>query len=179
MSRLGKRPITLKESVKVAIQESQVTLQGPKGSLCLQIPAGIRVEQNDNKQLVLQRESDSKQMRALHGTCRSLLNNMAQGVVEGFKRELEIEGVGFRAQVQGKLLTMQLGFSHPVEFQIPEDIEIKTPAQNRVVVEGIDKAKVGSVASKIRAFFPPEPYKGKGIHYAGEVIRRKAGKTVT
>ena len=178
MSRLGKRPIDLKESVKVEIQKSQVTLQGPKGSLSLQIPAGIRVEQKD-KQLILQREADSKQMRALHGTCRSLLGNMVHGVTEGFKRELEIEGVGFRAQVQGKLLTMQLGFSHPVEFQIPEDIKIQTPAQNRVVVEGIDKAKVGAVASKIRSFFPPEPYKGKGIHYVGEVIRRKAGKTVT
>ena len=178
MSRLGKRPVALKESVKVEIQKSQVTLQGPKGSLSLQIPAGIRVEQKD-KQLLLQRESDSKVLRALHGTCRSLLGNMVQGVTEGFKRELEIEGVGFRAQVQGKVLTMQLGFSHPVVFQIPDDVKIQTPAQNKIVVEGIDKEKVGALASKIRAYYPPEPYKGKGIHYVGEVIRRKAGKTVT
>ncbi len=178
MSRLGKRPVALKESVKVEIQKSQVTLQGPKGSLSLQIPAGIRVEQKE-KQLLLQRESDSKVLRALHGTCRSLLGNMVQGVTEGFKRELEIEGVGFRAQVQGKVLTMQLGFSHPVVFQIPDDVKIQTPAQNKIVVEGIDKEKVGALASKIRAYYPPEPYKGKGIHYVGEVIRRKAGKTVT
>lgn len=178
MSRLGRRPVLLKESVKVEIQKGQVTLQGPKGNLSLQIPSGIRVEQKD-KQLLLERESDSKALRSLHGTCRSLLGSMVQGVTEGFKRELEIEGVGFRAQVQGKKLTLQLGFSHPVEFQIPEDIQILTPAQNRVVVEGIDKAKVGAVASKIRSFYPPEPYKGKGIRYAGELLRRKAGKTVT
>lgn len=178
MSRLGKRPILLKESVKVDIQKQQVTLQGPKANLSLRIPEGIQVTEKD-RQLWVQRDSDSKTARALHGTVRSLLGNMVQGVTEGFRRELEIEGVGFRAQAQGKKLTLQLGFSHPVEFPIPEDVKIQTPAQNRVVIEGSDKAKVGSVASKIRAFFPPEPYKGKGIRYAGEVIRRKAGKTVT
>ena len=178
MSRLGKRPVLLKESVKVEIQKSQVMLQGPKGNLSLRIPEGIQVEEKD-RQLRLQRDSDSKEHRALHGTLRSLLANMVQGVTEGFKRELEIEGVGFRAQVQGKMLTLQLGFSHPIEFPIPEDVKIQAPTQNKIVIEGTDKAKVGAVASKIRAFFPPEPYKGKGIHYVGEVIRRKAGKTVT
>lgn len=178
MSRLGKRPVLLKDSIKVEIQKQQVTLQGPKGSLSLRIPAGIQIEQKE-RQLTLQRDSDSKTARALHGTVRSLLGNMVQGVTEGFKRELEIEGVGFRAQVQGKTLILQLGFSHPIEFPIPDDVKIQAPAQNRIVIEGADKARVGEMASKIRSFFPPEPYKGKGIRYAGEIIRRKAGKTVT
>ena len=178
MSRLGKRPVPVKEPATVSIDHRQVTVQGPKGSLSLMIPSGIEVAQKE-KALIVQRTSDEKAVRALHGTIRSLLWNMVQGVTEGFKRELEIEGVGFRAQVQGKYLTLQLGFTHPIEFPIPDDIKIQAPQQNRVVVEGIDKSRVGEVASEIRAYFPPEPYKGKGIRYAGEIVRRKAGKTVT
>ena len=177
MSRIGKKPVVIGSTVKVGRKEGMITIQGPKGELCLHIPASIEVKES-NQSLIVERKSDEKFDRALHGTIRSLLANMVTGVTKGFKKELEIEGVGFRAQIKGKLLSIQLGFSHPVEYPIPEGITIQTPVPTQIVVQGIDKMRVGETASEIRSFFKPEPYKGKGIHYVGEVIRRKAGKTV-
>ena len=177
MSRIGKKPVVIGSTVKVGRKEGMITIQGPKGELSLHIPASIEVKES-NQSLIVERKSDEKFDRALHGTIRSLLANMVTGVTKGFKKELEIEGVGFRAQIKGKLLSIQLGFSHPVEYPIPEGITIQTPVPTQIVVQGIDKMRVGKTASEIRSFFKPEPYKGKGIHYVGEVIRRKAGKTV-
>lgn len=177
MSRIGKKPISIPNSVKVVQRDGGVTIQGPKGELSLKIPATVSVKEA-NQVLRVERKSDEKLDKALHGTIRSLLANMVKGVTEGFKKELEIEGVGFRAQLKGKTLSLQLGFSHPVDYPIPEGITIQTPTPTQIVVQGIDKMKVGEVASEIRSFFKPEPYKGKGIRYAGEFVRRKAGKTV-
>jgi len=177
MSRIGKRAIPLGTSVKVTQQGNNITLKGPKGELTLQIPALITVKE-ENQTLLVTRKSDNKFHKSLHGTINSLLMNMMKGVTEGFKKELLIEGVGFRAQVKGKILNMALGFSHPIDYNIPEGITVKTPTPNQVTVEGIDKMKVGQTASEIRAFYKPEPYKGKGIRYVNEVVRRKAGKTV-
>ncbi len=177
MSRIGKKPVAIANTVKVTQKERTVTVHGPKGELSLHLPSSIDVKES-NQALLVERKSDEKFDRALHGTIRSLLANMVRGVTEGFKKELEIEGVGFRAQIKGKSLSMQLGFSHPVDYPMPDGITIQTPTPTQIVVQGIDKVKVGKAASEIRAFFKPEPYKGKGIHYVGEVIRRKAGKTV-
>ena len=177
MSRIGKKPVAFANTVKVSRQDDRITVHGPKGELSLPIPASIDVKES-NQTLVVERKSDEKFDRALHGTIRSLLANMVKGVTEGFKKELEIEGVGFRAQVKGKSLSIQLGFSHPVVYPIPDGITIQTPVPTQIVIQGIDKVRVGQTASEIRSFFKPEPYKGKGIRYAGETIRRKAGKTV-
>lgn len=177
MSRIGKKPIALANSVTVTQQDRTILVKGPKGELSLALPETIDV-QTENQTVTVQRKSDEKFSRALHGTVRSLLANMVKGVTEGFQKELQIEGVGYRAQVKGKALSLQLGFSHPIDYPIPEGITIQTPTQTQILIQGIDKAKVGEVASEIRAFLKPEPYKGKGIRYAGEVIRRKAGKTV-
>lgn len=175
MSRIGKRPVILPNNVKCNINENTVVIEGPKGKLNFQIPQGIKVKTEDNK-IVVERTSDEKNIRALHGLTRAMINNMVIGVTEGFQKELEIVGVGYRAQVQGKKLVMQLGFSHPVEYPIPEGITIETPNPTTIIVKGIDKQKVGEIAAEIRAFYPPEPYKGKGIRYRGEYVRRKAGK---
>ena len=177
MSRIGKKPVTLSQVVKVTRKDQTLVIHGPKGELSLTIPGSIEVKEA-NQTLLVERKSDEKFERALHGTVRSLLFNMVRGVTEGFKKELEIEGVGFRAQIKGKSLSLQLGFSHPIDFPIPDGITIQTPTPTQIVVQGIDKMKVGETASEIRSFFKPEPYKGKGIRYAGEIIRRKAGKTV-
>ncbi len=177
MSRVGKKVIPIPSGVQVLQKEETVTVKGPKGELSLLLPRGISVKMEE-KELRVERLSDEKWNRSLHGTINSLLSNMVEGVTKGFQKELQIEGVGFRAQSKGKTLSMQLGFSHTIEFQIPEGITIQTPNQNQVIVQGIDKMRVGQTASEIRAFYKPEPYKGKGIRYAGEVVRRKAGKTV-
>lgn len=177
MSRIGNKAIPLINAIKVTQKECTITVQGPKGELSLPLPESIEVKTADQF-LTVKRKSNEKFDRALHGTVRSLLANMVKGVTEGFKKELEIEGVGYRAQVKGKALSLQLGFSHPVDFSIPDGITIQTPTPTQIVIQGIDKAKVGEAAAQIRAYSPPEPYKGKGIKYAGEVIRRKAGKTV-
>ena len=177
MSRIGKKEISVPNTVKVSRKERLLQIQGPKGELSLEIPHGIEVAQTE-AHLVVTRNSDEKYVKALHGTIRSLLANMVKGVTEGFKKELEIEGVGFRAILKGKALSLQLGFSHLIDFAIPEGITIQVPTPTQIVVQGIDKTKVGQTASEIRSFFEPEPYKGKGIHYVGETIRRKAGKTV-
>lgn len=162
----------------MTIENGTVRVEGPKGKLSLNLPLGIAVEQKDGKILV-SRSSDTKQNRANQGTIRALMVNMVTGVTKGHKKELEIQGVGFRAAVQGTKLTLNLGFSHPVEFTIPTGAKVLTPKPTEIVVEGIDCALVGYVAANIRAFKPPEPYKGKGIRYVGELVRRKQGKSVT
>ena len=178
MSRIGKIPVKIPKEVKVAIDTGSVQVNGPKGKLSLPLPAGIKVEQKDDL-LLVNRLSDTKQGRANHGTIRAILVNMMTGVTQGHKKELEIQGVGFRAQIQGQKLGITLGFSHPVELTIPAGVKVSTPKPTEVIIEGTDNALVGEVAANIRDLKPPEPYKGKGIRYVGEVVRRKQGKSVT
>ncbi|PIP21079.1 MAG: 50S ribosomal protein L6 [Candidatus Omnitrophica bacterium CG23_combo_of_CG06-09_8_20_14_all_40_11] len=175
MSRIGRKPVVIPKDVKIEVKEGKVCIEGPKGNLTRPLSGRIVVEIKDN-QLFLKRVSDTKLDKSLHGLYRALIFNMIKGVTEGYVKELEIIGVGFRAQVQGNNLNMQLGFSHPVNFPIPEGIKIETPKQTRIVVRGIDKEKVGEIASEIRAIYPPEPYKGKGVRYAGEYVKKKVGK---
>ena len=177
MSRVGKKVILIPKNVQIDISNNLLNVEGPKGKLQYHLPERIQVELKDS-QLVVKRLSDSKTDTSLHGTSMSIIYNMIKGVTEGFVKELEIVGVGFRAQVQGKKLNVLLGFSHPVEYNIPDGIVIEAPKPNQIFVKGIDKVKVGEVAAEIRSFYEPEPYKGKGIRYAGEYVRRKAGKTV-
>jgi large subunit ribosomal protein L6 len=177
MSRVGKKPITVPEKVKVSISGQNLSVEGPKGKLQLTIHPRIKVQTAQGK-VTVERPTNQKQDRALHGLTRSLVNNLIVGVTDGFSKTLEIEGVGFRAQVKGKSLNMTLGFSHPIDFIIPEGIEIKTPQPTAVIITGINKQQVGQVAADIRHFYEPEPYGGKGIRYKGEVVRRKQGKTV-
>ncbi|MFA5088372.1 MAG: 50S ribosomal protein L6 [Candidatus Omnitrophota bacterium] len=178
MSRKGKIPLSLPKEVKVAVNDGVVKIDGPKGSLSLNVPYRVKVEHKDNT-LIVQRMGDDKQARSSHGTIRALLVNMIDGVIKGHRKDLEIQGIGFRAQVQGENLTLNLGFSHPVEYKIPKGVKITTPKPNQIVIEGTDRALVGNTAAEIRMMKKPEPYKGKGILYVGEVIRRKQGKTVT
>lgn len=178
MSRLGKIPVAVPKGAKVTVQGSSVHVEGPKGKLDLAIPAGIKVELKDN-QLVITRTGDTKQHRANHGTVRAHLVNMMTGVTEGHKKELEIQGLGLRAQLQGKKIVFNLGFSHPVEFEVPATVKATVPSQTSIIVEGADTAAVGQTAARIRALKPVEPYKGKGIRYVGEIVRRKQGKSVT
>ena len=152
-------------------------MEGPKGKLLLNMPRQIRVSIKGEEALV-ERQADVKSVRALHGTVRALLHNMVVGVSEGYVKELEIQGVGFRAQVQGRNLHLALGFSHPIEFKVPEGITVEAPKLTQIFVKGSDKQQVGEVAAQLRDLFPPEPYKGKGIRYAGEHVRKKAGKAV-
>ncbi len=177
MSRIGKKPVVVPAGVQVAVKNQTVLVQGPKGKLEMEIHPRIKVESKDGS-VTFARSTDINKDRALHGLARSVVQNMVRGVVEGYKKELEIVGVGFKAEVKGKKLVLALGFTHPCELNIPEGILIVCPNPTRVVVTGIDKQLVGQVAADIRAFHKPEPYKGKGIHYVGEVIRRKQGKTV-
>jgi large subunit ribosomal protein L6 len=176
MSRIGKAPIPVPGGVDVAISGAHVTVKGPKGTLERELPANITVRQ-DGEQLLVERPDDQRQNRALHGLVRSLVNNMVVGVTQGFTKELEIVGVGYRATAQGPTaINLALGFSHPVSVTAPDGITFEVPSPNRIVVTGIDKEKVGQVAADIRAWRKPEPYKGKGVRYAGERIIRKAGK---
>ena len=177
MSRIGRLPIDIPAGVEVKIEEGiKVTVKGPKGTLekCLPVEMTIKVEDN---QVVVTRPNDLKKMKSLHGLTRSLIANMITGVSEGYEKKLEINGVGYRAQKKGKEITFNLGFSHPVVMSDPEGIETVMEGQNIIIVKGIDKEKVGQYAAEIRALRQPEPYKGKGIKYADEVIRRKVGKT--
>jgi large subunit ribosomal protein L6 len=176
MSRIGKSPIPVPGGVDVTISGRTVTVKGPKGQLHRDIPGAITIRQEDG-QLVVERPDDERQNRAQHGLTRSLVANMVTGVTEGFAKELEIVGVGYRAQAQGSGLELALGFSHPVRIAAPEGIEFEVPAPTRIVVRGIDKEQVGQVAADIRKIRKPEPYKGKGVRYVGEYIQRKAGKT--
>lgn len=177
MSRIGKKPIAIPKDVKVSLNGKTVTVEGPKGKLDYSLPLGIDIK-IENDSVKASRQSDSKNQKALHGLARSLLNNMIKGVTEGYTKELEVVGVGYRAQIAGKKLSLYLGFTHSVEYNIPEDIVIESPKPNQIIIKGVDKARVGETAAKIRSFYPPEPYKGKGIKYTDEYIRRKIGKAV-
>lgn len=176
MSRIGKKPVTIPSNVKAAVAAGEVHVEGPKGKLDFRFHPRMKVSVKEGA-LIVERPTNIRTDRALHGLTRSLLQNMVRGVTEGYTKTLEIEGVGYRAQVSGRKLVVSLGFSHPVEYLIPEGIEIKAPKQTQIVVSGTDRQKVGQVAAEIRGFHPPEPYKGKGVRYADEVIRRKQGKT--
>jgi len=177
MSRVGKKPIEVPSGVTVTVSDDNtVTVKGPKGELTRQFNSEMKIEQEGNIITVV-RPSDSKEHRTIHGTTRALLANMVKGVSEGFSRSLELIGVGYRAQLQGKKLVLNVGYSHPVEFTPENGIEIEVPSNTKIVVKGIDKERVGAFAADIRAVRPPEPYKGKGIRYEGEYVRRKEGKT--
>ena len=176
MSRIGKMPVDIPSGVEVAINGNQITVKGPKGSLSRVLHKDMIIKKEDSK-IIVERPSDEKNHRALHGLTRSLINNMVIGVVNGFEKRLALEGVGYRAAKQGDKLVLTVGYSHPVEFDPPEGIEFEVPAANRIVVKGIDKDLVGQIAANIRAVREPEPYKGKGIRYENEVVRRKEGKT--
>lgn len=177
MSRVGKRPLDIPSGVKIQIQGNHVTVEGPKGRLTFQAHARMKLK-SENNQILVSRPTNEPLDRSLHGLTRNLIRNMIIGVTDGYVKELEIEGVGFRASLKGKSLGMTLGFSHPIDFPIPEGIKLEVPKPEKIIVRGIDKYLVGQVAANIRRFYEPEPYKGKGIHYVGEVIRRKQGKTV-
>ena len=177
MSRIGRMPIAIPAGVTVEIAENnKVTVKGPKGTLVRVLPAEMTIKEEDGHILV-SRPNDLKKMKSLHGLTRTLINNMIVGVTAGFEKKLEINGVGYRAQKQGKKLVLSLGYSHPVEMEDPEGIESTMEGQNIIFIKGIDKEKVGQYAAEIRDKRRPEPYKGKGIKYADEVIRRKVGKT--
>ena len=178
MSRVGKKPIEIPKAVKLTIDHSKVNVEGPKGKLHFQVSPRVKISMKDSV-LVVDRVSNQKNDRAIHGTTRSVIGNMIKGVTDGFSKELAIEGVGFKAQLQGKSLNLSLGFTHPVILDAPEGITVETPKPTQVIVKGIDKVKVGDFAAKIRKVYEAEPYKGKGVRYLGEVVRRKAGKTVT
>ena len=178
MSRIGNKAVEIPDKVKVKIDgEGAISVEGPKGKLHWKLPRDITASVQDNR-VSLARDAETRSAKALHGLSRSLVHNMVQGVSEGFAKQLEIEGVGFRAAVQGSNLNLSLGFSHPVRFSIPENIKITVTDNTKISIQGADKKLVGQVAADIRRFYPPEPYKGKGVRYAGEQIRRKEGKTV-
>ena len=177
MSRIGRMPIAVPAGVTVDIAENnQVTVKGPKGELSRKLASEMKIEKN-GEEITVTRPNDLKRMKSLHGLTRTLINNMIVGVTEGYEKRLEVNGVGYRAAKQGKKLTLSLGYSHPVEMEDPEGVEVTVDGQNLIIVKGIDKEKVGQYAAEIREKRPPEPYKGKGIKYDYEVIRRKAGKT--
>jgi len=175
MSRIGKKPVVIPKDVKVACTDGVIHVEGPKGKLSQPLSGGSSMEIKEGIAFI-KRAGDSKLDKSLHGLYRALLINMINGVTQGYTKELEIIGVGFKAAVQGNKLNMQLGFSHPVNFSIPEGIKIETPKPTQVVIRGIDKEKVGEIAAEIRSIYPPEPYKGKGIRYAGEYVKKKVGK---
>ena len=177
MSRIGRMPIAIPAGVTVDIAENnQVTVKGPKGTLSRVLPAEMGIKK-EGEEIIVSRPNDLKRMKSLHGLTRTLIANMVVGVTNGYEKVLEINGVGYRAQKQGKTLVLSLGYSHPVEMVDPADLEVVVEGQNKIIVKGIDKEKVGQYAAEIREKRAPEPYKGKGIKYADEVIRRKVGKT--
>jgi large subunit ribosomal protein L6 len=176
VSRIGRAPVSIPSQARVEVIENTVSVTGPKGKLDLRIHSGIAIRLEDNK-IWVSRSSDEKTYRALHGLVRSLLANMIEGVTKGFEKKLELVGLGFRGQVQGSTLTLNLGYSHPISYPVPPDVKIQAETPTALIISGIDKQRVGQVAADIRRYRPPEPYKGKGIKYAGERIRRKAGKT--
>ncbi|BCX46582.1 50S ribosomal protein L6 [Haloferula helveola] len=177
MSRVGTKPIALPDKVKFSVADRTVFIEGPKGKLDFCLPNGVKVSEEDGA-VVVARETELREHRALHGTVRSIINNMITGVTEGFVKELEIQGVGMRASVKGKDLDLALGKSHPILHPIPADISVSVAENTKIKVEGIDKQKVGQFAAEVRSYYPPEPYKGKGVRYAGERVRRKEGKSV-
>lgn len=176
MSRIGKRPITVPAKVQVTIDGTKVVVKGPKGELSRQLSSAVLVSQ-EGETIVVTRRNETRLARQMHGLSRTLVANMVEGVSQGFQRRLEIQGVGYRAQTQGRNLVLNIGYSHQVQFEPPEGVEFKVENNTNIIVSGYNKEVVGNMAAKIRAVRPPEPYKGKGIRYAGEVVRRKAGKT--
>jgi large subunit ribosomal protein L6 len=177
MSRIGKQPITIPEKVKVNVKGSKVFVEGPKGKLDMEIPrrTSLKIE---GTTITVARDGEDSEARALHGLSRSLVNNMVKGVSEGYVKKLEINGVGFKAAVQGKIVNMSLGYSHPINYEIPEQVKVTVEENTKITIEGPNKQSVGQVAAELRAFYPPEPYKGKGVKYSDERIERKEGKTV-
>ena len=177
MSRVGKKMIVIPGNVKITIGNDTISIEGPKGKLEHKIPAPLKVKQADNT-LVIERTSAAQSDAAIHGLTRTIVSNMIKGVTEGYKKELEIKGVGFKAQAQGNTLQLTLGFSHTIHHPVPEGITVTAPKPTQITIEGIDKVKVGEAAADIRSYFKAEPYTGKGIRYVGEYVRHKAGKTV-
>ena len=175
MSRIGRKPVVVPDGVTVDVKPGEVSVKGPKGELRQVVSADMKVTQ-DNGTLTVERPTDRGEHRALHGLTRSLIANMVEGVTNGYEKRLEIQGVGYRARLQGKALELSVGYSHPISVTAPEGIEFEVPAPTQVVVRGIDKQLVGEIAARIRRTRPPEPYKGKGVRYAGEHVRRKVGK---
>ena len=175
MSRIGKAPIPLPDKVSVSLHGLAVTVKGPKGELSRTLPDGVQISQDGNT-LVVRPTSETRRSRERHGLCRTLVANMVEGVSQGYTRKLEIIGVGYRAAAKGDVLSLSLGFSHPVDYQVPAGITAVTPTQTEIVISGTDKQRVGQVASEIRAYRPPEPYKGKGVRYSDEVVLRKEAK---
>ncbi len=176
MSRIGKRPIPVPAKVSITIDGQDIQVKGPKGELSRTLPSGVLLVQ-DGDTVLVNRKDDSRLARERHGLCRTLVANMVEGVSNGYQKRLEIQGIGYRAQVQGRTLNLSLGYSHPVVFEPPAGIEFVVENNTNVVISGIDKELVGNIAASIRASRPPEPYKGKGVRYAGEQVRRKAGKS--
>src|SRR5437764_2397718 len=177
MSRIGKQPIVIPPKVKVEVKGQAVSVEGPKGKLNWELPRRTSLKV-DNGKVVVSREGDDAEARALHGLSRALVNNMVKGVSEGFVKRLEIQGVGFKAAVQGKNVNLNLGYSHPIHYPIPDQIKVTVEENTKLTIEGPSKELVGQVAAEIRSFYPPEPYKGKGVRYVGEHVQRKEGKTV-
>lgn len=173
MSRVGKKPIPLPKGVKLNIGDQVLKVEGPKGKLEVPVPAGVRIEQKDNELQVIR---DGDQFAALHGLTRALANNAITGVSSGFTRELDIVGIGYRADVKGRIATFTLGYSHPIEFFLPEGVDMKIDKQTHIVLTGHDKQVIGQVAANMRALRPPDPYKNKGVRYTGEKLRKKVGK---
>ena len=177
MSRIGKQPVAIPSKVKVEIKGQRIWVEGPKGKLDWELPRRTAARVDGGKVLV-SREGDDAQTKVLHGLSRALIHNMVKGVSEGFLKKLEIHGVGFKAAVQGDTITMNLGYSHPIVYPIPAQTKVTVEENTKITIEGPDKQVVGEVAAELRSFYPPEPYKGKGIRYAGEHVKRKEGKTV-
>lgn len=175
MSRIGKKPITIPEGIEISVDKNRVSVKGSKGELSLDLKKYVSLEISDN-QVVVSRNEEHKHARAMHGTVRSLIANMIVGVSQGFKKELELVGIGYRVKKEGNNLSLSLGYSHPVIFEAVENVDLKVEGTNKIIVSGIDKHLVGQVAANIRALRPPEPYKGKGIRYSDEVVIKKAGK---
>ncbi|RLK63836.1 50S ribosomal protein L6 [Atopobacter sp. AH10] len=176
MSRIGNKVIVVPNGVEVKDQDRTITVKGPKGEMSFSYSDALTLTVEGNE-ISISRSSDKKDVRALHGTTRALINNMIIGVSEGFKKELDLIGVGYRAQLQGKKLVLNVGYSHPVEFELPEGITVEVPSNTKLIVSGYDKEAVGDFSAKVREVRPPEPYKGKGIRYTDEFVRRKEGKT--
>jgi large subunit ribosomal protein L6 len=177
MSRIGKQPIAVPPQVKVDVKGQKISVEGPKGKLAWELPKRTSLKVEAGK-IVVSRDGDDAQAKALHGLSRSLVNNMVKGVTDGYVKKLEIQGVGFKASVAGKVVNLALGFSHPINYTVPDQIKVTVEENTKVTIEGPDKMLVGKVASELRSYYPPEPYKGKGVRYAGEHVQRKEGKTV-
>jgi len=177
MSRIGKIPVAIPPKVKVEVKDRKVFVEGPKGKLDWTLPRRTTAKV-ENNEIVVARQADDAESKALHGLSRALINNMVKGVTEGYVKKLEIQGVGFKAAVSGKNITLNLGYSHPIVYPIPDQIKVTVEENTKITVEGPNKETVGLVASEIRSYYPPEPYKGKGVRYSDEQVKRKEGKTV-